>query len=70
MAKACSSFKTGGKNFYEIVIFLLPVYRLMHALALKKVHFLKSHFLPPIQKRYFLIYRHHRRRDRACPTTG
>jgi len=70
MAKACNSFKQEENNFYEIVNFSKPVYRLMHSCALKKVHFLKNHFLPPIQKRYFLIYRHHRRRDRACPTTG
>jgi hypothetical protein len=26
MAKACSSFQTGERNFYEIVIFLTPIY--------------------------------------------
>jgi len=53
MAKVCSSFQTGERNFYEIVIFLTPIYRLMPPYALKKVRFLKTHFLPPIQKKIF-----------------
>jgi len=53
MAKACSSVKTGGKNCYGIVIFSKPIYRLMHSYALKKVHFLKTHFLPLVQKKIF-----------------
>jgi len=51
--KSLQFIQTGGKNFYEIVIFLQPVYRLMHPLALKKVRFLKTHFLPLAQKKIF-----------------
>jgi len=51
--KGLQFIQTGERNFYEIVNFLLPVYRLMHPLALKKVHFFKSHFLPLVQKKIF-----------------
>ena len=51
MAKVCRSFQTGERNFYEIVIFFTPIYGSMHPYALKKAHFLKSHFLHPIQKK-------------------
>jgi hypothetical protein len=69
MARACNSFKTGGKNFYEIVNFLKPVYRLRHSLALKKVRFLKTRFLPTVQKKIF-SYIQNMQTHRACPTTG
>jgi len=51
--KACSSFKTGGKHFYGIVVFLKPIYRSMYPLALKKMRFLKTDLLPLIQKKIF-----------------
>jgi len=69
MAKACNSFKTGGKNFYEIVNFLKACYRLRHSLALEKVSFLKKHFLSPVQKKIF-PYIQNMQTHRACPTTG
>ena len=54
--KGCNSFKTGGKNLYEIVNFLKPIYRLKHPYALKKIHCRKTHFLSPVQKKIFPYY--------------
>jgi len=57
------------KNFYEIVNFLKAYCRLRHSLALKKVRFLKTHFLPLVQKKMFPSIQN-MQIHRACPTTG
>jgi len=49
--KGCNSFKTGGKNLYEISNLKKPVYRLMHPYASKKLDCRKTHFLSPVQKK-------------------
>jgi hypothetical protein len=51
--KGLQFIQPGERNFYEIVNFLKPIYRLMHSYALQKGRFLKTHFLPPIQKKIF-----------------
>jgi hypothetical protein len=53
MAKARHSFKKGGLNVYEIGVFLKPVCRLMDSCVLRKVYFLKPHFISLFKKRYF-----------------